>query len=147
MNLRDKIREVLTETKENKLISMIKKHGIVSTSDFVGGYDRLFKLLGDYELTKKDKVEIIKNHIYRNWDGWVDLNDFGKEFTYVDNKPHYTEIAEYLGGVAIYVKQYRYSEETDSYDWENYREFHIKYEDLPDNILDHIFKLIIEHKI
>lgn len=71
------IRKIIKEelsSRQEKILSMIKSIGIVATSNIVGGFDKLSKIL-DFDLDDIDTQEmLVKNFIYFNDQNVVEID-------------------------------------------------------------------------
>jgi hypothetical protein len=133
---------IITEEKLNRIskliIEMINKEGIVTASKFFGGYDSMKKLLGDYEIPKQLKIDVIKEFIYTKTDGGIGLDELDEEpIPYFENQSGHHQI-EYLGPSRVIINV-----------WGGYKnskdmgEYGVSYEGLPDKSLDDIIEMII----
>jgi hypothetical protein len=139
MGLKDTIRKILKEDTQQKTIKLIDKIGFVDASKYVGGYNNLKKLLGDYELPKNIKIDTIKTLI-SNTDEGISLFDFvGGPIPYrEDNNGYYHQI-EYLGPTKAIINVYGgYDNGIDA------GEYGITYESLPNKSLEDIFEIILD---
>jgi hypothetical protein len=129
---------LLKEDSQQKILSLINKHGIGSIIDMVGGYSKLKELVGD-NLTKEMKIDVIISYTEKN-DGWVSLNDSDDDFVYKETEDG-EKFIEYLTSEGVVVVTY----EKQGDDWEKIDEYYIWYGHLPDNIFDKIFDLVIKY--
>ena len=137
MNIKQTIKRVLNEGIKDKMIELIDDSGVVTAARFVGGYDELKKIVGDDEIPRGAKVQIIMKYIRDNDDG-VSMFDFGGPIPYKEYDGEYHQI-EYLGPSRAIINVYTgYNNETDG------GEYGVSYEGLPDKSLEDIFEMIME---
>ena len=140
MSLKYTIKRVLKESKSEKIIELINKHGIKSIINMVGSYKKLKDLIGR-DIDDKIKIDIIKDFVYEN-DFWINLNESENTIFYKSIGNEQEDI-EYLSIDNAVVRIY----EKVGDDWEHVDEYGVPYEELPDDIIDTIFDLVISDKI
>lgn len=140
MKLRETIRKVLREGLDDKIINLVNSVGIMSATSFVGGYEKLFKILDKYEVTNDMKIRLIKDYV-GDKDG-VGLNNINMEdimFKDDDNEQH---VVIYLENNGVLVNIWSgHDYDTDS------GEYILSYEELPDNVIDEIYSAVISELI
>ena len=158
MNLQEDIKRIqslITEDKETVIKNMIDKHGLYHTINIMGGYDKIERFLGDYDITKSEKIKIIKkrldyiNNLIGGDEGssiWI-VDDIGGEpieYGGVDNndglKYDYQQV-EVLRNSGVLINGYR-----DKYTGQDVGSFSLYYTDLPEDILSKILKVVLEYK-
>jgi hypothetical protein len=140
MNLQENIRKVLQESVKDKMIELIDDSGVITASRFVGGYKELKDIVGDDEISRGEKVQIIMKYIRDNDDG-VSLFEFGGPIPYREDDSAYHQI-EYLGPSRAIINVYTgYNNETDG------GEYGVSYESLPKKSLEDIFEIIMEELV
>ena len=158
MNLQEDIKRIqslITEDKETVIKNMIDKHGLYHTINIMGGYDKIERFLGDYDITKSEKIKIIKkrldyiNNLIGGDEGgsiWIADEIGGEPIEYdgVDNndglKYDYQQI-EVLRDSSVLIYGYR-----DKYTGQDVGSFSLYYTDLPEDILSKILKVVLEYK-
>ena len=152
MNLQETIKRIqslITEDKETVIKNMIDKHGLYHTINIMGGYDKIERFLGDYDIPKSEKIKIIRkrldyinNSLGENEDENIWSTEIGGEpieYDGTDNyglKDDYQQVEVLLtDGVIIY--GYR-----DKYSGQDVGSFSLYYNDLPEDILNKIFKIV-----
>ena len=137
---RQAINKTLNEGIKDKMIELIDDSGVVTAARFVGGYKELKEIVGDDEISRGVKVQIIMKYIRDNDDG-VSLFEFGGPIPYREDDSEYHQI-EYLGPSRAIINVYTgYNNETDA------GEYGVSYEGLPDKSLEDIFEIIMEEII
>ena len=113
--------------------------GIKNTFKLVGDYDKL-----DSYLTDSDKVDFIENTIHR-LSGELETDFIGVGLQEIDEEPiHYSDEdgqlhqIEFLGNK--YVEVVYYDDEGDTY----LGEYNVMYDSLPTQILDEIFRMLLD---
>jgi hypothetical protein len=138
MTLQETIRKVLREGVDDKIINMVNSLGIITASKFVGGYDKLFQILGDHDLTKDMKIRLIKEFIVKKSQGSgvgvIELIPF-------EVHGEYLHVIEYLYDDSVVVRIWG-----DDYDTDE-GNYNVSYEELPENIINEIFSIIITELI
>jgi hypothetical protein len=133
---------VMNEGVDDKIINMVNSLGIITASKFVGGYDKLFNMLGDYELTRDMKIRLIKEFIVNESEdrgmGVIELTDEDIPF---EAHGEYLHAIEYLYGDSVVVRIWG-----DDYDTDE-GNYHVSYEELPENIINEIFSIIMTELI
>jgi hypothetical protein len=140
MRIRETIKRVLNEGIKDKMIKLIDETGVVTGARYVGGYDELKRLLGDYEIPKKLKIDAIKEVIDTKTDGGIHLGELDRApiFYHIDYEDNIHQI-EYLGSSVVVIMAwggYKYQTEIADYD--------LPYEELTHKILDDIIEIIME---
>jgi hypothetical protein len=136
MTLQETIRKVLKENLDDKIINMVNSLGIMTASKFVGGYKKLFKILDKYGVTKDMQIKLIKDYIgNRDGLGLYEINLADILFKEVNDEAHFVVYLE-KDGALIQIWS-GYDNDTDG------GEYKINYEELPDNVIDEIYDVII----
>ena len=153
MNLQNKIRRILREEVNKDYIkNMIDKFGIYDAVRYLGGYDKVGEYIKD-NVPKSEKIKIIRkrldyinNSLGENEDENIWITEIGGEpieYDGTDNyglKDDYQQVEVLLtDGVIIY--GYR-----DKYSGQDVGSFSLYYNDLPEDILNKIFKIVLEYK-
>ena len=139
MNLKENIRKVLQEGVKDKIIELIDDSGVITASRFVGGYKELKDIVGDDEIPRGVKVQIIMKYVRDNDDG-VSMFDFvDGAIPYREDDNGYYHQIEYLGPSRAIINVYGgYDNEIDA------GEYGVTYNGLPDKSLEDIFEIIME---
>jgi hypothetical protein len=146
MNLQENIQRIqslLTENREEMVKNMISKHGLYHTIRLLGGYDRILNVLGRDYFTNDDKIDFIR-----------------KVIKFVTKKYNTTGISTHelnmnpitfgtLDPMGLEFQQIEYFSDNfvtvDVYDTDSHKgSFGEKYENLDDDTLDEVFKIMIE---
>ena len=140
MRIRETIKRVLNEGTKDKIIKLIKQTGIVTAARYVGGYDELKTLIGDYEIPTEMKIDVIYDFVSKNDDG-VSLGDFNGPIFYKEDNDGYHQV-EYLGLSRAAINIWG------GYDFSvDKGEYGVYYENLPEKILEEIFEIAINDLI
>jgi hypothetical protein len=136
MNLQENIRKVLKEGVKEKMIKLIDEHGLISAINFVGGWDTLKRMLGDYQINTKLMIDFIKD-LTREYGG-LSVFDFDESpIFYGRTKTEYREIS-YFGISHVTVQVWNNETFSDE------GEMHVPYTNLNDTIIMEIFELLLE---
>jgi hypothetical protein len=141
-NLQEHIRTILKEENlRQRLITQIEKIGVLNTAQIVGGLKRLTHILGDEHLTHEIKINFIKEII-----SWTNsfLSDYEiRELPLLigvkDGERRYIEFLNEKNVTIFHYGGHRYSEELAEYD--------MPWEELPKDILDKIFNMVLKYGI
>jgi hypothetical protein len=143
MNLQEniqRIKQMMIKEDEVPLIKrMIDDIGLKNTFKMVGDYDKL-----DSYLTDSDKVDFIENTVYRLAEE-MESDFIGVPLQLIDEEPiHYGDEdeqlhqIEYLGNKYVEVVYY-------DYEMDNFLgEYNVRYDSLPTQILDEIFRMLLD---
>lgn len=136
MSIKQTIRKVLKEGVKEKMIKLIDEHGLISATNFVGGWNTLKKMLGDYQINTKLMIDFIKD-LTREYGG-LSVFDFDESpIFYNKTKTEYREIP-YFGTSHVTVQVWNNETFNDEGD------FHVPYENLDDATIMEIFELLLE---
>jgi len=141
MKIRQTIKRVLNEGIKDKLIKLIDETGIVSAARYVGGYDELKRLLGDYEIPYDMKIDVIQELVSQDEYEGINLFDFGGPISYKEDSEGIHQI-EYLGRSKAIINiwgGYEFSMDKGEYG--------VYYENLPEKALNDIFEIALEDLI
>ena len=136
--------------KENKVVNLINDMGIYDTIRYFGGYNKLKQMMGDYEFTKEEKIQFIKDIVAKLCEEYDDVEVGGPGFSW-EGSIVYDETYEEKQLIEYYRPEYivveRYTKEISGYDYD-YDDFYlgsfnIKYENLNHSIVDKIFYLML----
>jgi len=127
----------INESSNKGVIDLINEKGLITAVKFLGGYDELINLLGDYKLPKEVYVQAIKD--FMNDYTLISFSQLGFDpIPYKENKDEYYEIVELgFNGVLIDV-------------WGGYKletlkgEYRVPYEELTYKTIKDIFEMIVE---
>jgi hypothetical protein len=148
MNLNEniyRIKSLMTENKEI-VLSLIKDMGIYDSIRYFGGFDRIKSKLGDYEFSKDEMVQFIKEIVTKLCDEMDDIevggNDFGNRIVYKETEDQ-IHLIEFYRREGVVIE--RYVTSGDDYDdGDNYIGGYLKrYKDLSPSIITEIFYLLL----
>ena len=133
---------------ENKeiVLSLIRDMGIYDSIRYFGGFDRIKSKLGDYEFSKDEMVEFIKEIVTKLCDEMDDIevggNDFGNRIVYKETEDQ-IHLIEFYRREGVVIE--RYVTSGDDYDdGDNYIGGYLKrYKDLSPSIITEIFYLLL----
>jgi len=148
MNLNENIQRIKFLMTENKeiVLSLIKDMGIYDSIRYFGGFDRIKSKLGDYEFSKDEMVEFIKEIVTKLCDEMDDIevggNDFGNRIVYKETEDQ-IHLIEFYRREGVVIE--RYVTSGDDYDdGDNYIGGYLKrYKDLSPSIITEIFYLLL----
>jgi hypothetical protein len=135
----------MTENKEI-VLSLIKDMGIYDSIRYFGGFDRIKSKLGDYEFSKDEMVQFIKEIVTKLCDEMDDIevggNDFGNRIVYKETEDQ-IHLIEFYRREGVVIE--RYVTSGDDYDdGDNYIGGYLKrYKDLSPSIITEIFYLLL----
>ena len=145
MNLQENIKRILREeytVRQMKLLTIASKVGLLKTAEMVGGIEDLINMLGDEFLTTNNKIKIIKEIVETTNDAYITLMDMNENPIVLkdeDGKLSQIEMI-YKEDVAVFhYGGYKYSQDLG----ENY----MSYEELPKDVLDDIFNMVLDFYI
>jgi hypothetical protein len=148
MNLNENIQRIKSLMTENKeiVLSLIKDMGIYDSIRYFGGFDRIKSKLGDYEFSKDEMVQFIKEIVTKLCDEMDDIevggNDFGNRIVYKETEDQ-IHLIEFYRREGVVIE--RYVTSGDDYDdGDNYIGGYLKrYKDLSPSIITEIFYLLL----
>ena len=148
MNLNENIYRIKSLMSENKeiVLSLIRDMGIYDSIRYFGGFDRIKSKLGDYEFSKDEMVEFIKEIVTKLCDEMDDIevggNDFGNRIVYKETEDQ-IHLIEFYRREGVVIE--RYVTSGDDYDdGDNYIGGYLKrYKDLSPSIITEIFYLLL----
>jgi hypothetical protein len=148
MNLNENIERIKSLMSENKeiVLSLIRDMGIYDSIRYFGGFDRIKSKLGDYEFSKDEMVEFIKEIVTKLCDEMDDIevggNDFGNRIVYKETEDQ-IHLIEFYRREGVVIE--RYVTSGDDYDdGDNYIGGYLKrYKDLSPSIITEIFYLLL----
>ena len=146
MNLKESIRRILREEyteKQNQLLTFASEIGFLKVAEMTGGITKLIRMLGgDFIKEKNNKIKIIKEILAENLEklGWnyIPLGDINQDPIVMSNENGILKQIEHLYSDDVSL----YSYEEDNYD-DEIGETYLYYEDLPTDILDKVFYILI----
>jgi len=149
MNLNEniyRIKSLMTENKEI-VLSLIKDMGIYDSIRYFGGFDRIKSKLGDYEFSKDEMVQFIKEIVTKLCDEEDDIEVGGPNFYSIPIVYKETEdqihLIEFYRPEGVVIEKYVTGGD-DYDDGDNYLGGYLKrYEQLSPSILTEIFNLIL----
>ena len=143
MNLQENIQRIKQMMIKEDEVPLIKKIiddiGLKNTFKMVGDYDKL-----DSYLTDSDKIDFIENTVHRlsqeletDFIG-VTLQEIDEESIHYGDEDEQLHQIEYLGNKYVEVVYY-------DYEMDNYLgEYNVRYDSLPTQILDEIFRMLLD---
>ena len=145
MNLQENIKRILREeytVRQMKLLTIASHTGLLKTGKMFGGIEYLINMLGDEFLTTNNKIKIIKEIVETTNDAYITLMDMNENPIVLkdeDGKLSQIEMI-YKEDVAVFhYGGYKYSQDLG----ENY----MSYEELPKDVLDDIFNMVLDFYI
>lgn len=146
MNLNEniqRIHQMMGIINENKVVDVVQEMGLYQATRYFGGYDKVTKLIGDYKLSKEEKIGFIRDvitHLTEKYNSTgistYELNMNAIPYGSPDDELHQIE---YFNPEYVTI---------DVYDGEEYERhkgnFTERYEDLDNNTLDEVFLLMVD---
>lgn len=146
MNLKQSIRRILREEytdKQKKLLTLASQVGFLSTSKITGGVESLFNILGDDFLNNKNnKIMIVKEIVNIDKLESLTLYEMGEKPITISNE----------GGILkqlyiLYPEDVLITHSELATGREIRETSHLYYEELPKDILDEIFTMVINYYV
>jgi len=145
MNLQENIKRILREESKKDLVkTMIDNYGLYDTIKYVGGYDKIKQFIWDIKISKEDKIDFIKDVVTMlaesHRETGISTFELGMSPILYGESDDQLEQIEYFNPEGIYVDVYT-GHEFDTH----YGSFTERYEDLSDDILDEVYKFMIDN--
>ena len=145
MKLKENIKRILREeSKKDFVKTMLGKYGLYDTVKYLGGYDRIEPFIDDIDISKEDKIDFIKNVVIRlaelHHENGISMFELGGNPMVYGESDDQIEQIEYFNPEGVYVDVYT-GHEFDTH----YGSFVERYEDLNDDMLDEVFKFMIDN--
>jgi hypothetical protein len=144
MNLQEqtnRIKQVMGVINENKIVKMINDLGLYDTIHYLGGYDNLKRIMGDYTITREEKINFIIEKLSelairegQELDDGLWFNDINIEKLIYDETPDEYSLMELA--YPHYVVMYIYRKDGGG---QEVGTFKMYYDGLPDRILNELF--------
>jgi hypothetical protein len=145
-----RIKSMMGVINENKVGDIIQDMGVYDAIRYFGGYDNLTKMMGDYELSKEDKIIFIKEVVTKLCEQYDDVevgsfNLKGSQIEY-DETDNENQVIEYYRPKSIIVERYTKEEDDVDYEYDDFYlgGFEVTYEELTHSLIDEIFYLMID---
>ena len=144
------ITENVIIVKENKVIDTISNMGIYDAVRYFGGYDKLRQMMGDYELSKEEKIVFVKEIVEKLCEEYDDVEIGGPFFSgnwgiIYDETYEEKQIIEFYRPEYIIVERFAKEEDGVDYDYDDFYlgSFEVPYEKLTHSLIDKIFNLML----
>jgi hypothetical protein len=154
------IRKILKEVEEEKLTSLqetlleyIFDIGILETIKMVGDFDNFNKILPGYFDKNSHKIDLINQIVQDNEpDGYIYFYELtgldislGQVDAYDNGDGHtFEEYMISIGDGSVQINVYEYDEDGNMYD-EYVDNYHVSLRKLPDDLLDKVFKSLVNY--
>lgn len=141
MNLQENIRKILREESSRtfKLLNTIESIGFLRTSEIVGGIKKLLNILGEDSITDSIKIQAIKEIILSNEHEYFSIYEINEEPILLDEENGIRKEIYHLFPDKFHVYL------TDIYSNKDKGEAYENYKELPNDILDDIFNMLVLH--
>jgi len=142
MNLQQNIKRILREeytVKQMKLLTIASQAGLLKTGEMFGGIEYLINVLGDEFLTTNNKVKIIREVVETTDYEYITLMDMNENPIVLkvgDGKLSQIEMINKEDVTVFHYGGYEYSQDLG--------ESYISYEELPKDVLDDIFNMVLD---
>ena len=144
------VMENRTIVKENKVIDTINNMGIYDAVRYFGGYDKLRQMMGDYELSKEEKITFVKEIVEKLCEEYDDVEIGGPFFSgnwgiIYDETYEEKQIIEFYRPEYIIVERFTKEVDGADYDYDDFYlgSFEVPYEKLTHSLIDKIFNLML----
>ena len=144
------ITENVIIVKENKVIDTINNMGIYDAVRYFGGYDKLRQMMGDYELSKEEKIVFVKEIVEKLCEEYDDVEIGGPFFSgnwgiIYDETYEEKQIIEFYRPEYIIVERFTKEVDGADYDYDDFYlgSFEVPYEELTHSLIDKIFNLML----
>ena len=144
------ITENVIIVKENKVIDTINNMGIYDAVRYFGGYDKLKQMMGDYELSKEEKIVFVKEIVEKLCEEYDDVEIGGPFFSgnwgiIYDETYEEKQIIEFYRPEYIIVERFTKEVDGADYDYDDFYlgSFEVPYEELTHSLIDKIFNLML----
>lgn len=148
----NRIHQMMGIINENKVVDVVQEMGLYQATRYFGGYDKVTKLMGDYEFSKEDKITFIKDVVTKLCEEEDDIEVGGFGFSW-GNHIIYDETDKEKQLIEFYSSEYitvsREStvmdddNDTDDYDDFYLGSFKLPYEKLTHSLITEIFYLML----
>jgi hypothetical protein len=144
--MRELIRHIIKEdlsSRQKKLLNVINNIGMYNASTTVGGISRLISIVGEDNITTDNKISFIKGLIKTVHMEFISMDDMGEEPIHIDEEDDIISQIEILYSDEVLV-DYVDAGYNDVYF--NPEKF-VSYEELPEQIIDEIYNMIVNYCI
>lgn len=144
--MRELIRHIIKEdlsSRQKKLLNVINNIGMYNASTTVGGISRLISIVGEDNITTDNKISFIKGLIKTVHMEFISMDDMGEEPIHIDEEDDIISQIEILYSDEVLVDYV-----DAGYDDANFNpEEFVSYEELPEQIIDEIYNMIVNYCI
>jgi hypothetical protein len=144
--VKELIRHILKEelsSRQKKLLNLINNVGMYNASTAVGGISRLISILGEDNITTDNKISFIKGLIKTVHMEFISMDDMGEEPIHIDEEDDIISQIEILYSDEVLVDYVDNSSSDSDYIPEEF----VSYEELPEQIIDEIYNMIVNYCI
>ena len=147
--MRELIRHIIKEdlsSRQKKLLNVINNIGMYNASTTVGGISRLISIVGEDNITTDNKISFIKGLIKTVHMEFISMDDMGEEPIHIDEEDDIISQIEILYSDEVLVDYIDNSSSGGDYGDHIPEEF-VSYEELPEQIIDEIYNMIVNYCI
>jgi len=144
--MRELIRHIIKEelsSRQKKLLNLINNIGMYNASTTVGGISRLISIVGEDNITTDNKISFIKGLIKTVHMEFISMDDMGEEPIHIDEEDDIISQIEILYSDVVLVGYI----DNGSSDSDYIPEEFVSYEELPEQIIDEIYNMIVNYCI
>ena len=144
--MRELIRHIIKEdlsSRQKKLLNVINNIGMYNASTTVGGISRLISIVGEDNITTDNKISFIKGLIKTVHMEFISMDDMGEEPIHIDEEDDIISQIEILYSDEVLVDYVDAGYNDAYFDVEKF----VSYEELPEQIIDEIYNMIVNYCI
>ena len=144
--MRELIRHIIKEdlsSRQEKLLNVINNIGMYNASTTVGGISRLISIVGEDNITTDNKISFIKGLIKTVHMEFISMDDMGEEPIHIDEEDDIISQIEILYSDEVLVDYVDAGYNDAYFDVEKF----VSYEELPEQIIDKIYNMIVNYCI
>lgn len=144
--MRELIRHIIKEdlsSRQEKLLNVINNIGMYNASTTVGGISRLISIVGEDNITTDNKISFIKGLIKTVHMEFISMGDMGEEPIHIDEEDDIISQIEILYSDEVLVDYVDAGYNDVYFNQENL----VSYEELPEQIIDEIYNMIVNYCI
>ena len=145
MNLNENIHRIkqMMGLNENKVVDVVQEMGLYQAIRYFGGYGKVNKLIGDYKLSKEEKIDFINDVVKHLAE---ERNSTGiSTYELRMNAIPYGSPDDELHQIEYFNPEYVTIDVYDGEEYERHKgNFTERYEDLDNNTLDEVFLLMVD---
>ena len=144
--MRELIRHIIKEelsSRQKKLLNLINNIGMYNASTTVGGISRLISIVGEDNITTDNKISFIKGLIKTVHMEFISIDEMGEEPIHIDEEDDIISQIEILYSDEVLVDYVDVGYDDTNFNPEEF----VSYEELPEQIIDEIYNMIVNYCI